>query len=845
MPRIYELGSFRLDPEAGAVTLRGRPVHLGPRAVAVLTTLVARAGSYVPKRQILEFAWPEVVVEEGNLAVQIAAIRRVLAEEGGERWIETLPRRGYRFVGPVTEAQQDGKTSSRDPHTNLAESSSSFIGRERELAELKRVLPHERLVTIVGVGGIGKTRLALQLAAEVVGAYPDCACFAELGPILDPALVPATVAHALGIQQRAGRPAIDSLCAGLQRRKLLLLLDNCEHLLDASAKLAGAVLAAAPGVTVMATSREPLGVAGEQTYRLNSLSLPDGGSASSGALRRSEAVQLFVERVRKHLPSFELTQDRAVAVAEICIRLDGIPLALELAAARARSLSVEQIRARLEERFRLLTADSRTAVPRQQTLRAALDWSYDLLVEQERIVLRRLSAFPGSFTVEAASAVASDETIDDHAVIDLLSQLASRSLVSVDAPSSGVRYRMLETTRAYAQEKLVETGEADGVRQRHAHHYRGMFEHAPDDWLRLPDREWHALYGPELANIRAALDWAFDGGGDAAVGISLAGSSGLLWAMLGLFAEGLQRLETAIACVGPQTPVCQQAALWLWLGRCVDEAPKRALPAFEKAASLYRSGGDTLARSQVLVRLGRLHSLLGRFKQAEATLREARSLLDEAAPPKVMILYLGILAYLKTLTGELEDARRHYERSLALAHEAGAEFSALATLGSMANIQWALGDLAAAETATRQQLTLLRDSPVATRRLLGYALMNLTGLLTERGALEGALSAMREGLPLVAEDGSAWVFADHVALLAALSGRLRDAALLVGYADATWAAKEASRQPTETHAHDRVHALLRERLAGNELEPLLAEGAVLSEESARRLALHAGDERDA
>jgi len=535
--RIYDIGPFRLDSETGVLTKAGAPVALGSRPVAVLTALVERAHQFVPKGSIMDAAWPGIVVEESNLAVQISAIRRVLAQaSGGERWIETLTGRGYRFVGPVTERPDDQQGGWRGKRSNLPEALTSFIGRERELVEIKRLLQRNRLVAITGVGGIGKTRLALQAASEVVDAYRDGVWLVELGSIRDPSLVPTSVAQALGAQERAGTPPIESLRAHLKSRQVLLILDNCEHLLDGCAELADAVLGGAADATIIATSREPLRVAGEQIYSLQPLSLPEP-EANLETMRHSEAVQLFVERVQRQLPGFELTPARAPAVAELCIHLDGIPLALELAAARARSLSVEQVSARLGDRFRLLTGGSRTALPRQQTLRATLDWSYDLLAEDERVVLRRLSIFPSSFSVEAASAVASDAIIDEFAVVDLLSQLVARSLMIADTSTGATRYRMLETTRAYALEKLAEVEEIETRRRRHAEYFRDLFERAPDDWLQMPDAEWHATYVPELDHVRAALEWALAPAGDSAIGVALAGASGPLWSMLGLWGK--------------------------------------------------------------------------------------------------------------------------------------------------------------------------------------------------------------------------------------------------------------------------------------------------------------------
>ena len=836
---IYEIGPFRLDVGAGVLSQAGVPMALGARAVAVLTTLVQRSNEYVPKGAIMDAAWSGVVVEESNLAVQISAIRRALAQApGGERWVETLARRGYRFVGPVTEvpgeSQQDAWRGNK--RSNLTEPLTSFIGRERELVEIKRLLPGKRLLTLVGVGGIGKTRLALQLAAEVMDAYRDGVWLVEFGSITDPLLVPTSVAQVLGVPERTGTPLTDTLCAHLKRRQMLLILDNCEHLLAACARLIDAVLRNAAEVTIIATSREPLHVAGEQTYPLQTLSLPEA-SADAESVGRSEAVQLFLERAQGQLPDFALTAARAATVSKICIHLDGIPLALELAAARVRSLSIEQINARLDDRFRLLTGGTRTALPRQQTLRATLDWSFDLLGEQERAVLRRLAIFPGSYTLEAASAVACDAAIDEYAVIDLLSQLVSRSLVVADTGDAGARYRLLETTRAYALEKLSEAQEKDVIEHRHAQHFRERFERAHDDRLCMSDAEWRAIYLHELDNLRAALDWALAAGGDTAIGIALVGASGPVWMALSLFGEGMQRLEAAIAQVAKDTSESDQARLWFWVGTLLGTAaPARAAAASERASDLYRRLGDAPRLARSLLLLGRMWVFMGRFEQATLVFEEAFPLLERTGLPTALAGYFRELGSLKMLTGDLASARMHFEKAFTLSRDAGAETMALVMLLNLADMTWALGDLDAALVRFHEAVMLLRKPPLI-RDMLGHCLTNLAGVHTERGELAEALTAASEGLPLCKEAGSAWSKLDHLALRAALADNIANAARLAGFTDSTYAAKESPRQPNEARARARLQGLLHEKFAADQLERLFAEGAKMSEDEACRIAL--------
>lgn len=838
MSIFYEIGPFRLDPEAGVLTRDGVPTALGARAVAVLKTLVEHPDEFVSKARIIDAAWPNLVVEEGNLSVQVAAIRRVLSSADGGRWIETLSKRGYRFSGPLatrphTQAPVAG-VSTRRP--NIPEPLTSFIGRERDLVEIKRLLPVRRLITLLGTGGIGKTRLALQVADENADDYTDGVWLAELASINDPSLVPASVAQALGVHERTGTPLTNTLCAHLRSLKLLLILDNCEHLLDACATLIEAILRGTSQVTVIATSREPLRVAGEQTYNLPTLSLPDL-TASMETVASSEAVQLFVERVQQQQPGFRMTLDRSSAVAELCVQLDGIPLALELAAARVRSLSIEQINARLGDRFRLLTTGSRTALPRHQTLRAALDWSFHLLAASDRAVLRRLAPFAGSFTLEAAASVVSDEGIDQYAVLDLLSQLVDRSLVVADTIDGGGRYRLLETTRAYALEKLTEADEVDTIKRRHAQYFRNLFENAPDDWLRIPDADWYARYLPELDNVRAALDWALGAHGDAMLAVALAGLSQVLWSRSSLWSEGRQRLAAASGQVGDKTPPLDEARLRCALGMMwITSAPTQAIASFERGVELYHRLGDEVGIGNALLGLGLVCTFMGRFEQAGAFFSEAFPFLERAGLRRPLARYFEGNAFLTMLTGDLASARTHFEKALSLYRDAGTETMAVAVLLNLADMTWALGDLDAALARFREAIALIRKAPVLAKDMLGLGLTNLAGVHVERGELTQALTAAREGLPL--RRATDFVGAmDHLALRAALAGTAATAARIAGYADGRCAAKKVSRQTNEARARDRLQALLSQSLSPDELRQLLIEGAALSEDEACRLAL--------
>src|SRR6516165_6306929 len=416
---------------------------------------------------------------------------------------------------------------------NLPVQLTSFVGRGAQMTDLEKLLVDNRLVTLTGAGGAGKTRLGVEIAARIAPEFGDGVWYVDLAPITHPAVVAVAVARALGLPDQPGRSTMDTLLRFVRDRQMLVVLDNCEHLLDASAELVVALLGAAPGLTLLATSREPIGVAGEVSWRVPSLSLAD------------EAIELFVDRARRARPDFAVEDDNAAAVGEICRRLDGMPLAIELAAARVRALSPAEILDGLRDRFRLLTGGARTAVRRQQTLRASVDWSYALLTEPERVVFRRLAVFLGGFDLDAAQAVGGGGDVERYQVLDLLTLLVDKSLVVAENSGGRTRYRSLETVRQYALEKLAESGEADAIRARHRDHYTrlaaALDAPAGSDYERSLEQA-----ESEIDNLRAAFLWSRENS-DIGLALALASSLQPLWLARGRFREGLAGFDAALA----------------------------------------------------------------------------------------------------------------------------------------------------------------------------------------------------------------------------------------------------------------------------------------------------------
>jgi predicted ATPase len=556
---------------------------------------------------------------------------------------------------------------------NLPRQLTSFIGREKEIAEVKRLLSTACIVTLTGPGGAGKTRLALHVGADLLDTYRDGVWWVELASLSNPALVPAAVASALDVPEQPGRPLEETLVRSLPPKQMLLVLDNCEHLLSACRDLADALLRACPHLRILATSREAVGVDGEVTYRVPSLQLPDLHLLPPPAtLVHYEAIRLFAERAALSQPGFNVTASNAAAVAQICHRLDGIPLAIEFAAARVKVLSVDQIAARLDDRFRLLTAGARKTLPRHQTLRATMDWSHDLLSEQERTVLRRLSVFAGGWTLDAAEAICAGDGVEAADILDRLTQLVDKSLVVAETRNGEARYRLLETIRQYGRDKLLNSGEVDGLRRRHRDWCLALAEQAWPE-LRGPRAEsWLARLETEHDNLRAALQWSKIDKDGAEAGLRLAGALFWFWVRHDHWSEGLAWTEGALARSSEAPPSALPRALaaatqFAW--RRGDYGRARAWG--EKGLALCRdlADGDMEARAILLHQISTVASRQGDYKQALALADECLNVVHDLADKWLYgqtLVYLGILA-----RGDDQRATTYFTQALAAHREAG------------------------------------------------------------------------------------------------------------------------------------------------------------------------------
>lgn len=703
--RVISFGPFRLHPERRLLLEGSRPLRLGTRALEILIALIEHAGDRVSKDELIARVWPDTTVEEANIRVHISALRRALADgRDGNRYILTDAGRGYRFVAPITLVSDSGTTlapSTKRQH-NLPAMLTRLIGRADTVDMLARQLPQQRFVTLVGGGGVGTTSVALAVAEALLPSYEDGVWLVDLAPLVDPRLVPNAVAAALALDLRADdlQPA---LIAALKDKQMLLVFDNCERVIDSAAAMAVAILKDAPGLHILATSREPLNAEGEYVRRLQPLATPPSTTRLTAA-RALEfpAIQLFVERASARLPEFELSDEDVPILADVCAKLDGIPLAIEFAAARVDAFGVRGLARHLDDRLRLLTMGRRTALARHQTMRATLDWGYEVLPEIERLTLQRLGIFVGRFTLEGASRVVAGDGVPESEAADSIANLVAKSLVTADVGGTLVLYRLLETTRAYAREKLTESGTLKLISRRHAEYYRDLLEGDEAGWgTTHPMAEGIRKDRYCIDDIRAALDWAFSPGGEPSIGVALTASAIPLWMELSLMAEARQRVERALLSIPSGQDRRREMHLHAALGTSLFFSPGSS--GFATAASrvleLADSLDDTEFQLGALWRLWAYRTVAGEYGSALALAQRFRSVAGHARESSDRAIGDRLVGITFHYLGDQTEARRYLETALKnLDPAASASHMArfqvdqrVAAVASLAKVLWLLG----------------------------------------------------------------------------------------------------------------------------------------------------------
>jgi predicted ATPase/DNA-binding winged helix-turn-helix (wHTH) protein len=670
---VYASGECEVDLDRRELRVLGVPTPVGARAFEIIELLVQSAGALVTKDELMQRVWPGVVVLENTLQVHIASVRRALGAH--RELLKTESGRGYRLLGTWTGQRPDSAGASAGvqppvqpndaPANNFPVQVTDLIGRAETARLVRDLISAYRVVTLTGPGGIGKTALALHVARQALPEFADGGWLVELASLADPDLLPFAMASALGLKLVDETISGEAVARAIDRRNLLLILDNCEHVIEAVAELIETLVRLCPRVTILATSREILRVEGEQVCRVAPLNVPSEEAPRD--IMANSAVELFTARATAFDTSFSPDADRLRLIAVICRRLDGIPLAIEFAAARAVALSLEQIVSGLSDRFALLTSGRRTALPRHRTLRATLDWSYDLLPSEEQLLLRLLAIFPAGFTFDAAIAVTQESGLDRSSVTDGIANLVAKSLVAHDTPEAIPRWRLLETTRAYALEKLAAHGEAEDTARRHAAYFRDFFTAVTADFSsRVPNDEL-VRHGREIDNVRAALDWSFSSSADVEVGIQLTAAYTPVWMSLSLVGECRERCERALQRLDADQNTNARLRMWLQIGLGSmllntlgpsAQAQTLLTRALETAETL----GDLHAQARVLSGLSGLHVFRGEYGRAAAAVERLREIAGQVDDSSIAAFAERRMGTGLLTLGRLFEARRCFER---------------------------------------------------------------------------------------------------------------------------------------------------------------------------------------
>ncbi|MFI4929153.1 MAG: ATP-binding protein [Burkholderiales bacterium] len=757
---MLAFGPFELHFEQRRLLLDGVPQAIGARAFDVLLALAQRRDRLVTKTELLDLVWPGVVVEENNVQVHISSLRKLL----GPHAIATIPGRGYRFVAPLRDAptalarsvEPSGvRGSQAGPSvpetavaTNLPATIAVLLGREDDLRLLGAFVESHRLVTVVGAGGIGKSRLAQAVAHARIGRWSDGVWMVELAGLADAALLPHAIAQPLGLHVPEGDASVQALTDALANKEMLLVVDNCEHLVEAVAALVDRMLKTAPGLRVLATTQEPLRLAVEQQYRVDPLAVPR--DASEAGARGFGSLALFESRVRSAEPRYTLTEQDLPFAIDLCRQLDGLPLAIELAAARVSMIGLRAVHERVRERFRLLTAGARTGLRRHQTLRATMDWSHGLLSDAQRVVFRRLGVFSGGFTIELAQALCVDDELDEWVVLEQLAILVEKSLVMADA-GEPVRYRLLESARAFALEQLTAAGETATLMQRHAVTMLKFLQRADDGNMdsTLRTDAYAALVLPELDNLRAAYAWAAGDGGARAIAIGLAAHAGPLIDYSTEISEWLLRqreyLQPGVVDDATIARFWRAMAAINMLGTLTTA---ELLDAAQRASTYYRA----LRRPRRLFSALRLVAIWlrshGDIGGAHDALDEAASLIEPDWAAEFRIVILRFRAWTSRQIGHGEVAESLYREAIRLARDAGDWRLEVIERTNACDLRWELGQHDEAAQELLELLHALRRRPVSDYELVEVKTMR-TWVLAESGRLDEATDAAREALPVM------------------------------------------------------------------------------------------------
>ena len=840
-----QFGNFLLLPKQRVLLKHGLPVDLGSRALDILIYLIERPGEVVDKDQLMTAVWGRQAVEPNNLTVQLSALRRALdVDENGTPFILTLPRRGYVFSAPITRpAPEPPPAAGRANPRTLGAPATSFVGRSHEIAQLLDQMETHRLVTITGMGGVGKSRLMTRLAGTIAQDSTDRMFQVELSTVARAGDVAEAIATGIGAGLTDATP-VQAILGTLRNRRAILMIDNAEHVVRAVSALLHTILTECPDISMLVTSRVSLGVPGEKVFRLQPLPLPPaGGQLSAEEALCYDAVRLFVERATMAVPDFRMEQAKPAVIAEICRRLDGIALAIEMAVPRLQVLTAEQFLQRLDHRFNLLASGSHDVSRRQRSLHAMLEWSWELLRPEEQQQLLHLAIFSGTASLSGIVAMQPDARDGEWAVLDDLTELVRASLVIAEPTGAQPRYRLLETTRAFALQRMS-PDVSRALRDRHLSIMVAEFEAAEASWSAAPSPAWLDQYGPDADNLRSALNWAFGPGDQTELGLRLAAVSYPLWWELPSLPlrESRYWFDIAVARMTPDTPASIQARLWLghsWRDVQIGDGENYA--AAEKAVALFRPLADPVGLGAALWRAGCAMLLFETLPAAASLLQQAEAVLRTCAPTKWLALALIRHADVLAQLDDFAAAAALYAEARTIS--AATKFWLARMVGGSSEAELLLRS-GYPDEALRRLQALHQDLPRGHRTPLVSILATHLG---NAGQTEAAMDAIREVLEEAPSTGLLVALArglETLAMVEAEAGQVEWAARMLGF---VLTVHPASRRRTggRLGVYTRLNAALRASLGPDAIAALIAEGAAWPEAMALSVAtdcmrLHGG-----
>jgi predicted ATPase/DNA-binding winged helix-turn-helix (wHTH) protein len=827
----YTFGRFSFDPARVALFDEGDLVRLGAIELKILSVLLERPGALVSKAEIMSRVWGHSVVGDNALHVHIAGLRKTL----GNEIISTKRGAGYRFAAPFSREQKTSTVGNLPLPAGRGVGLSPLIGRDDDLQQVVQLLGTARLVSLTGPGGVGKTSLGLQVSRQCADHFRDGAWLVELSTLHDPKSAASQIAATLGLGLGKTHNPLQTLARLIRDKDILLLLDNCEHLVDACGEICETLLSVAPRLKILATTRQALSCAGEMVFVVPPLALPGEASTTTTDIRKSAAFELFLERARGAASGFAINDDDVGIAARICRRVDGLPLAIEMVASWAAMFGLQALNERLDSSIESWPRARNTAPSRHSTLAATLEWSHGLLSVEEQIVLRRLSVFSGAFTMQAAEAVVSDEHIRAESLFDHVAALIRKSMVTVVAGTRPPMFRLLETTRALMAKKLAGTPEAKSILRGHATYVLKTVRRAIDELQTVPESVWLKRYASVLPDMREALEWALRE--DPRLAITLACDGWQIWREMSLHGEGRQRLDTIANLVDAETP----AELKLGVQRafaelCVNSESERfAYQSLREVVSSIRELKLGPEYASAYFELGYVASMVGQTEEAHGYIVEAIDMLQQSGRTRDLARAYAALSANQVTAGQYADAKASGAKALRLCEIVGSDRGVFVVAANLLEATLLVGNLSEAITDGREIVARLRSTPYT--EIFGFVLGLISCTLLFLRRPEEALPLLREAAPILREAGLIFWLYDKFALRLALSGRQSDAAVVAGFAFAVLEKSGRSGEPLAVQVRERLYRELRSAMSDDVVKQLVESGKHLTEERAISLAL--------